>query len=331
LTVVANIIFLLYLVVFVSAQPSPPLVGAVGFELVVFFCLIGYRHWRGQTKGWQQADSALQSIEDNHKSVYVIRRTLAAASMAILAAICLYAGVDLTALVLARFGKPEWSKPIYLAIAPPLALGIHPAFSMELLAGAEIDAAKLATAEPLLSSLLAIRTDFAGAHSELTAAMYANLGDYYRKFRRNKEAERYYQRSIALSKDLNLPQGYGSPMTKLAALLRDEHRFAESQQCFTDALTVRTRIFGKDSQKVAETLLENAVLLQAENRPGPAQEMKDYADNILHRRHSDSTTRGAAAIPLVVLVLSIVFLSQRNRLIVFAAEWSNRRRSATNG
>jgi len=329
LTVVANVIFLCYLVVFASAQPSPPLLAAVGFELIFFLLLIGYRHWRSQTKDAQQAETALQSIEDTHKSIYIIRRTLAAGSIAIVGAICLYASVDLTALALARVGKPDWSKSIYLAIAPPPALGIHPAFSLELLAGAFIDAGKLAQADPLLSYLLQIRTDVAGARSELTAAMYANLGDYYRKCSRSKNAEASYQRSIALSKDLNLAQGYGSPMTKLGALLRDQHRFAESQQCFSDALAVRTRIFGANSQKVAETLLENAALLQAENHPDQAESMKQRADNIALAQRSVCGGKLADAIPLAVLTLSLIFLSQRNRLIVFAAAWSNKRRSAT--
>ncbi|HEY9720099.1 MAG TPA: tetratricopeptide repeat protein [Trichormus sp.] len=328
LTVVANIIFLCYLVLFVSADPSPALIAAGGFELMFFVSLLSYRRWRSKANSTHQADEALQSIEENFKPLYVARRLLAAITIAIVGSVCLYASVDLTALVLARSGKSNLAKPIYIAIAPPSSPNVHPGFSLELLAGAYIDAGRLAQAEPLLSDLLEIRTRVAGADSELTAAMYANLGDFYRKWGHQGEAESYYQRSITLSKALNLPQGYGSPMTKLGSLLCAEHRFAESQQCFTDALAVRVRIFGNHSAKVSETLQENATLLEAENHPDQARAMRQRADaiNLAQRPSAQSALLDAA--PLMVLALSLLFFSQRNRLLTAAADWTSRGRPA---
>lgn len=328
LTVAANIIFLCYLVVFASADPNPALIAAVGFELIFFVSLIGYRRWRSQTKSARQADLALQSIEENCRPLYIVRRFLASLSIAIVGALCLYASVDLTALVLARAGKPDWAKPIYIAIAPPPSPNVHPALSMELLAGAYIDSSRLAQAEPLLSDLLAIRTRVAGAHSELTAAMYTNLADFYRKCGRNGEAESLYRRSIVLSKELDLPQGYGSPMTKLGSLLRDEGRFTESQECFTDALAIRGRIFGPSSQKVAETLLEYASLMEAENHLDQAHEIKQRCDRINRAQRGTPGDTLLDAAPLVVLALSIIFLSQRNRLLSLVADWTSKRGSA---
>ncbi len=328
LAVAANIIFLCYLVVFVSADPSPALLTAVGFELIFFISLLGYRRWRSKTKSSSQADQALQSIEENFKPLFALRRLLAAASIVIVGSLCLYALVDMTALVLARMGKSDWAKPVYIAITPPPSPNVHPGFSLELLAGAYIDSGRLAQAEPLLWDLLQIRTRVAGADSELTAAMYANLGDFYRKWGRQAEAESFYRRSITLSKALNLPQGYGTPMTKLGSLLCSEHRFAESQQCFTDALAVRGRIFGNNSAKVSETLLENAVLLEAENRPDQARAIRQRAEAINQAQRPTAQSTLLDVAPPVVLVLSLLFFTQRNRLLTILAGWTSRRRTA---
>ena len=58
-------------------------------------------------------------------------------------------------------------------------------------------------------------------------------------------AEGYYLRSIALSKQLRIPQGWGSPTTKLGTLLGKEKRWPEAEATFEDALQVRSKIFGK--------------------------------------------------------------------------------------
>jgi hypothetical protein len=303
-------------------------VTAVAFEIAIFITLIGYRSWRAQTASAKEVSQALQTIEQASRVVSTVRRTIAIAGITVLGAACIYMTIDLAALLIAFSGHPGAASQIYERIAVPAETGVHPALSMELLAGAYIDAGKLKQAEPLMVTLSDVRNDIAGRKSELVAAMYSNLGDFYVKAGKFGEAETLYRLAIALTKELKLPQGYGTPATKLASLLRDEHRLTDSEIAFGDALWIRTSIFGPDSIKVQETLKEYVILKQAEHDAKAVNEMNDRIARIdrLHPIKSGGVADVVA--PAAVLCLSLVFFFNRDRIIIATAALVSKGRQA---
>lgn len=319
----ANIIFFAYLLVIASADPNAQLIAAIIFEIAFFSVLVIYRIRRSKTALAAKVESAISELEQSHKALYWMRRATATCSIAVCGLACLYALSDLTALELARCGQFRAAARIYESIAPPVILGIHPAFSLELLSGAYIDAGKFERAESAELELLSIRMAVAGEHDELVATIYCNLADMYRKFRRFGKAEDYYHRSIVMSKQLHLRQGWGTPLTKLGAMLRDEGRYSEAETNFQDAIQLRSRIFGASSLKVRETLIEYESLLTTQGRSLEAAAIRSRISQI--RTPAANANSSNTLISIVAIALPLLLLWQRDRLVLaLAATLKNR-------
>ena len=155
LAYLANLIFLAYFLLIASADPKPILISAVAFEVFFFAGILTYRFRRSKSKASQEAKTALDYIEQNQRLVYAARRVFYLLSSIVACAAIIYMSLDIAALALANFGQIESAKRIYERITPPQQLGIHPAFSLELLTGAYIDAGKYSQAEILESALAA--------------------------------------------------------------------------------------------------------------------------------------------------------------------------------
>ncbi len=321
MTITANVLFLCYLMVFAWARQSPELFAAAGIDLLAFAVLVSYRAWKRTTRSYTQEQTSLAKIERSLRFVYVGRRIFSSSVALVLGLTCAYLVADLAALVSAASGNVGLSQRIYLLLAPPKQLAIHPAFSMELLAGAYIEAGKYQMAEPLEQALLEIRQTTYGPRSEEIAAMYASIGDFCRRRRFDQEAEAWYRKAILLTQELHLAQGYGSPMTKLACLLRDQRRFPESHDCFEKALKIRTSIFGPLSTKVAETKSEYAVLLSLQGRAQPAADIREQSRKIVESHHGTKPTGDylLLALPVVACVLACL----RGRLMSLLASWTS--------
>jgi len=214
---------------------------------------------------------------------------------------------------------------LYEALALDPKFGIHPAFSLELLTGAYIESRRFEKAEPLESALLDIRMHTVGANNELVPAMYANMGDFNFKWSRLDQAEQNYRRSIDLTKHLNLPQGWGSPMTKLATLLRNEKRFAESEAAYKEALAIRTERFGANSEKAAETLREYSQLLKVEGHNTEAAALAHRAQ--VANGNADPVVNGANGLSIFLLVGSLLFFWKRDRLLLWVADVLQKRKT----
>jgi tetratricopeptide (TPR) repeat protein len=303
------------------------LVAAVAFEIAFYCGLTYYRFWKAKTPSARKVADAMETIEQNSKLVYVSRRILAGATVTAFGIAILYLAVDMTALLIADFGYPDAAVPIYERIAILPRYGWHPALSMELLTGAYIDAKKYQQAEPLEMTLLKIRRDLAGEKSELVATMDFNIGEYYAKRDDVPTAVAYYNKAVALTKELQLPQGWGSPMTQLGILFRDNHRYPEADVAFQSAVAVRTRIFGPNSLKVADTLLEYAILKQLEHEDADARRMNARVASI-DQLHPIKSHSGADPTPLIVMCCSLMIFIFRDKMVVIIAEFLKKRQAA---
>ncbi|HEY9679620.1 MAG TPA: tetratricopeptide repeat protein [Drouetiella sp.] len=313
-----NLLVLAYLVVYARACPSAALVSAVLFEIAFYVCLLTYRFWRSrQPKSADQA--AIVSLSEEWKLFGRVRTAKLWTTLCASLMVALYLTVDLGALLSANSGHLNTALKVYEVIAPPASQALHPAFSLELLAGAYVESKQFQKAEPLELGLFELRKDLAGENSELVAAMLANLGDMYAKENRNAEAENYYLRAIAMTDKLHLPQGYGSPMTKLGILYSNEKRYEEAQRAFDSARAIRARIFGANSEKVGETLQANLDMLIAQDRLNEANELR-----LQIARTKPSEPKFAildTAVPVGISAASLIVFWKRDRLLLYAANF----------
>ena len=74
-------------------------------------------------------------------------------------------------------GNLKLSERIYQSIAPPKRTGLSPAFSLQLLAGAHIEAGEYSRAEELEHTLFNIRASVYGLRSAPIAELFASMGD----------------------------------------------------------------------------------------------------------------------------------------------------------
>jgi tetratricopeptide (TPR) repeat protein len=318
-----NVLFLEYLIVITTANPSLPLVLAVLFECGVFVTIFGYRHWRAKTPS--AIDSIIAQIEKEFKAVSFIRRSFFVLSATVSATLLIIMSADLAALTLCRCGQVQTGAQIYKKLSLPLP-NIDPAFTLELLTGAYLETSQFEKAEPLELALLDIRKSVYGNQHEMIAAMNCNLGDFYAKWNKPKTAEKYYRQSIEMTKRLALPQGWGNPATKLGTLLRKQGRASEAEGAYADALAVRTERFGKKSPKVAETLSEYQKLLTAEHRFSEADAMQQQLQSITAVLTPNQTESNNLATEALVLAMSCLFFWQRNRILIYCFDFVRKQR-----
>lgn len=314
-----NIVFLGYLSIYASACPTPTLLGAVAFEFAFYLSLISYRIWRArQPKSEVQVQ--IEALHNSCKPLGRLRDSYRFSVIAISTTVSAYLLVDLTALSAARCGNLNLATAIYRHISFLPSPSIHPGFSMELLAGAYIESRQYARAEPIFLAAKSLRESLVGERSELAADIYANLGDLYEKEDESSKAESCYLKSIELAKTLQLPQGYGSPMTKLAALYTKIRRYSDAEIAVKQALAIRTKLFGAGSQKVAETRSCYAQLLRAEGRIQESVQLeKSIADRPVSSQTQSRSAISSPLIPVSISMASLFVFWKRDRIFLFAA------------
>jgi tetratricopeptide (TPR) repeat protein len=127
-------------------------------------------------------------------------------------------------------------------------IGLHPAASLECLGGAFTESRKYDKAQKIYLAILEIRKSIGGPESDLVAAIEADLGDLSVRRHDLDAAEQWYRRSVVLGTKK------GRALTGLATVLREEGRFDESRSYYQQALTVRAKLFGRDSKQFHDTL-----------------------------------------------------------------------------
>ncbi len=318
-----NLLFLGYLIVYASACPTAALVGAVGFEVAFYAILLSYRIWKSrQPKSHDQLQ--VEELHEQWKTLGRVRKTYRLTVSALALLVFTYLSVDLTALLLANCGQLDVACAIYRFISLPPSPSLHPGLSMELLAGAYIELDRVKRAEPIVLAVEKLRRSLVGEQDELIADIYANLGDLYAKNQQYQRAEDYYLRSIALSKQLHLRQGYGSPMTKLGTLYASESYFAKSEAAFQDALAIRTKIFGARSAKVAETLTSWSEALRGQ---GKIEKADLVEKQIVVAPIKPGSYFEATVVPVTISATSLFVFWKRDRIMLLAANLLKNSRS----
>lgn len=259
LTVIVSGIILLYSLLLFPICPSQNLAIAIALEFGCFVIIampmraskaLPWFTWPQRAQDWLCAKvPAFARVRNEWRKV-----------SAILAfALVFGAAVDLTAVWMAATGFTQGAVSLYSVLPISYLLGADPAFSLEMLTGACVEAHQYERAEGLYKAVLAVRKNVYGANHPMVAALYADLGDLKRKMNDADGAAEWYKASLALN------EGQGRAAHRLANLLRDEGNMSESESFYKRALALRARFFGTTSAKYQQTYHDYIASLSKDN------------------------------------------------------------------
>jgi tetratricopeptide (TPR) repeat protein len=234
--------------------------------------------------------------------------------------------VDLSALTSAWLGNYSLARNIYmaqynLARVPYAALTgspahtaipvVHPAYSLEILTGAYIEAGKHALARQLTKELMEMRQQLFGVNSELYAGILANSANLYRKEGNLAKAEEISKEALLISRGVLKNTGMGQIITQVADNLRDQGKYSEAEPLYVEALQMREKQFGPGSVKAAETLVEYARLLRARGQLALADEAKarryeERSAEIFKRHETKNDPIASMLVTALFFLVSIV-------------------------
>ena len=239
-----GLMFLVYCATFLSACPKPDLACAICAEVLVFATSIMFL----LTKGFKipakiQLPKWASGFMAGWKKSVAVLESLKLAALLTLAAVVT---IDFSAFATAAFGNTPWTAALY-SIPGSQLLGLHPAATLEVLAGAYVEHKEFARAEKLYMDILEVRTRVYGLNSGPVSALYTDLADLNVRQGKFDKAEFWYRMSIALSEAPGGPASRGRALTGLATVLRQTGRYNESEECYLKALSVRARLYGVDS------------------------------------------------------------------------------------
>jgi tetratricopeptide (TPR) repeat protein len=251
ISVYLGVLFLTYCTVYLCACPSAPLAAAIGAEVV--FLVISVAIMRA--KLFSFPERLLKFLPERiQRCVRTVNRYAQRTRLLVVSIVAVLATIDFAGLSLSVVKNYPSSIAVYTAVPTSYWLGLHPAFTLELLAGALVENNNFAAAEPLYKSILAIRLNLCGPQSDLAGAIYCDLGDLYVRMHKLNVAESWYRRSVALG--ARTGRAYGA----LATTLRQEGQLAESKDMYLRALDIRRRVYGVDSRQYSDTLRAYAKL-----------------------------------------------------------------------
>ncbi len=247
-------VFFYYLVSFACVAPSPALIGAVAFEICVYFCFLAYRIKRRKAKSVHARQVIAATIIRGLPGGSLLV-TAASALVAVLGSFILACALtDAASFGLAMAGQHKAASFMYCRFPVSTLAGFNPGYTMELLSGAKLKGGKYEDVERLYKSLFDIRMVYFGARSEQICNMYADFGDLAERKSAFQIARKYYIQAINLSKEIKVAQGCGKFLTRLGEMEIEHGMVPEALKHLSEAVAMRSEIFGENSQRVADTL-----------------------------------------------------------------------------
>ncbi len=299
LSVVVGLLVLTYFCVYASACPSPELIRAIILEVVVFIVVLFFKFKGSRSKSGRLENMVMHELSDKWASLKFARRAGNAIVLTCWIAATIILSIDLCALLGAVSGNTAVSRFIYTTFPNSVLPGVHPAYSLEVLTGAYIEAAKYDRARTMADELLWINRKLSGENSEAYASAIGTLSKIYVKEGRFAEAEIESRKALAISRRVLGQRKMGQILTLVADNLRDQGKYKEAQNYYLEALQMRQEQFGPRSVKVAETSRAYAKMLNLAGDTAGGAIYQKSADAILkfHERKDDG---------LVNLVLTVV-------------------------
>ena len=322
LSLYAACLFLLYMLIFAAAYPKIELMSAIAFEVAIFSVLALWRYNRSKSTDEIAKKVVLEQVSVQipvMATSYKLWQRLLLGGWVIA---CLLMNIDLTALCLAYGGRIPSSENLYVHVPISLFFGMHPAASLETLAGAYVEAGKFGPAERLFNEVRDIRLQIYGPKNDMMVALDTDFGDLYYKEKKYDQAAQAYTKAIALSKETNSPTGYGRPLTGLANVMRARGQLTGARQAYEEALEMRVKLYGSENWRVGQTLKDYAELLRQSGNNKEAEAAEKHSQVIEAREKAQSSAGSpwiGAIICLISLPLSYFLFGPRGYLTRFAS------------
>jgi len=298
---VCAFLVLIYLCLLCLAYPSGELIFAILVELLSFGAYLFFYFRRRQGAAAQAGDAVISELSKQFTAVQKLRRAILWCTTAFWLCAAFSLILDGAAFVSAFCGRTDLSLNIYRTYPISHAFGLDPGGSLEVLAGAYVEAHKYEKAQPLYDELMNLRLKTFGPVHKEVAAIYCDFGELYRHQGQLARAEKYYRQALSISTALMGDKGSGRVFTHLADCLRDQGRYDEATKQYQIAYEMRSKEFGPNSAKVSETLSEWVKLCRL-------QGLNQEADR-MQLRVSAIEARQVKVPPLASTILSIALFA----------------------
>ena len=287
------------------AYPSPALIMAVCFEVAFLAVLIYWRHFRRKPRENEKRTDALNWLRLEYPRLFRLRDAVQIGGTLGAVVVALIFFIEFTGFTVAYLQMYQTSEAIYVSLPVSKWLTGHPAQSLEYLAGAYVEAGNYPLAHPLYESIARIRKQSLPPDDELVSAIWTDIGVLYMRQKDYLRAEDAFRRSQTMATVVASNPKTGRLLTGLANSLREQRRFDEAEKVYLQAIDMRSKLYGKNSIRVAETLNEYAVLLERTNRSPAAQKRRGQVIDILASQQ-EPYSLPTAVIAIVTAITAIV-------------------------
>ena len=312
---------LLYFVVYAIACPTKELVAAVTVEVIVFIAVIGFRSRKKARNAREVQQAVLDELSTKTEATRQGWKAVKTVSNVVALVVLMFLAYDFSCLSLTCANQLAAAKKLYLLNPLYRIPGVHPALSAELLAGAYIEVDKLDEAEHLSDFLLDIRKEIYGEKHPMIAEMFGNYAFIALKRNRPLDAEKYSRQSIALWKETSGYHHLGNALTKLGNSLTSQKRYEEAIQAYSEALKMRQREFGPNSDRVLKTLQDLEYCFRISGRTVDADKTNKRIASIIAWQKAHVSVDTPWFVPLSIafsFALSFILLGPRGLLTTMA-------------
>lgn len=251
-----------YVTALASVAHSTQLHNAILVEFIFFVALLAWKRFRSRTSK-VKAQNLINEELLKHPLLARIRNGVEGCTLIFLVVLNIFVAIDLTAFFMAYSREFQASEQLYLLSPLTYTPIVHPAISLEFLAGAFVEAKEYDAAMPLYHEVFAIRKSLFGETNELISAFYIDMGDLETKRQNLEIAELWYRKSQE--------QGaFGRVLTRLGNNFRDRGQYDKAIGFYDQALEAKKKMFGKKSTHYWETAKEKIACLKLMGKPIPA-------------------------------------------------------------
>jgi len=296
-----------YLCLVTFAHPSLGLVAALSLELGFFLFMLIFRKINAKRKSEQKKKLVINVLIETTKPISILRKIFDSGTIAVLALAVILFSLDLSALCAAISGNFKYAKAAYIISPFPLISECHPAFSLEIYSGAQIESGKFEEAHKYTDFLLDLRKSIYGENNWRYGGMLGNLAGLYYKEGNFEKAIETYQQSIKVCTAAEGNKHLGSAYTRLANSYRAIGQFDKAKICYEKALAMRIDEYGANSLRVAETKFELASLLSVTNQNKLAETYRFDAQKIVKSQKKNKSNDLVGLISLIAFSFAVSY------------------------
>lgn len=295
-----------YMIVLAFIYPSPLLISAIIVEVVAFVIVFSGRIFASKTKKARAEAAVIGELIRQNKNLHFVRTIVEKWKLSLVALILVLLPFDLLAFTAAFFRKDSIAQFVYTYIPTSSLLCFDPAYSLELMAGAYIEAGQHVRAKELCGLMFQIRKQIYGESHEMVASILADIADLYRKEHNYSTAGIYYLRALQISELVLKDEKMGSLLTRIGNNFREQGRYREAVPYYERAIEMRINDFGEKSSNVAESRFEYSVLLDRMGRTKEALRLKKLSDQTWRTYRASKEPATNVAFILCMFALSCV-------------------------